>query len=43
MNPLFENAIDSLVLGVNFYVENPIANPYKHSIHNPSFGSNHNH
>lgn len=34
MNPLFENAIDSLVLGVNFYVEKPIANPYKHSILN---------
>ena len=32
MNPLFENAIDSLVIGIGFYIDKTINNPHKHSI-----------
>lgn len=34
MNPLFDNAIDSLILGMHFYVNKTINNPYKHAILN---------
>ena len=32
MNPLLENAIDSLVLGIGFYINEDIDRPHKHSI-----------